>query len=223
MDSDGHRKPLINGKELSELREGRGFRRVWDRLVRYVRRYRRTLSVQDSEDIVSQAFVEEISSIMNPALGAEDVSIPLARALNRNRARVVRWRFAEIVEVPDLPVIDDPVLMLQIKEVARPLRGYFGQAVDSLALRDRNLIIEQYGLQRFGFRKQGFSPEFPSENARKVAQSRARQRLWTKLNDLLVQAEAAGKNSRLLRDVRALIPRLAQMSPVSQKPPRSKG
>jgi hypothetical protein len=224
MSSAGHRKPLINGEDLSELREGRGFRGVWNRCLRYVLRYRtygRILSEQDGEDIVSEAFQEEMSSIMNRDLSAEEVSIPLARALNRNRARVARGMFAAMSEAPDPATREDPILAIHYKDTARKLLGYIGQAVDHLKTPYRDSIIEQYRLSRFGFQKQGVSPEPSSENARKVARHRARRAFLAELDMLLRQAVAEGEDPDLIRGVRVLIQSRGLAAPVSRKPPQA--
>ena len=223
MSSDGHRKPLIDGEDLSELREGRGLRRVWNRCLRYVLRYRtygRILSEQDGEDIVSEALQEEMSSIMNRELSAEEVSIPLARALNRNRARAARGAFAARPEAPDPVTREDPILAVHYKETARKLIGYIGQAVDNLKTSYRDSIIEQYRLSRFGFQKQGASPEPSSENARKVARFRARRAFCAELDMLLRRAEAEGEDPELIRSMRVLIQSRGLAAPVSRKPPQ---
>ncbi|MFL6263977.1 MAG: hypothetical protein ACJ76Y_30175 [Thermoanaerobaculia bacterium] len=187
----------------------------------HYRSYGRILSEQDGEDIISEALQEEMSSILNRDLSAEEVSIPLARALNRNRARLTRKTFAAMPEVIDPATREDPILAIYYKETARKLRGYIGQAVDRLKTPYRDSIIEQYSLSRFGFQKQGVSPEPSSENARKVARFRARKAFWTELDMLLRQAETEGEDSDLIRGVRVLIQSRGLAAPVSRKPPRA--
>ena len=222
MNPDG--KPFISGEELSELREGRGFRRIWNRCLRYVlvyRTYHCILSEQDAEDVVSEALKEEMSSIMNKEMDAEEVSRPLTRALNRNRARVTRRTFAAMPEAPEPETRENPILDIYYKDTARELRGYIGQAIDRLSTPYRDSIIEQYGLSRFGFRKQDTSQGTASENAKKVARCRARKAFWAELDMLLRQAEAEGEDPEMIRSVRVLIQSRGLAAPVSRKPPRS--
>lgn len=227
MSPDRHRKPLINEEELSELREGRGFLRIWKRFLRFVlcyRGYGRILSEQDGEDVVAEALREEMGSIMNRELGADAVSISLARALNRNRAGAARNARKTLTSIPEFsePVaVEDPNVVIQFKDVARKLRGYIGQAIEHLKVPDRNLIIDEYRLGRFGFKKQGASPEPSSEGAKKVARCRARKAFRGELETLLRQAEAEGENPDLIHGVRVLLQSRGLAAQVSRRPPRS--
>jgi len=201
--------PLLNDSELAGLRGGSHrhvcFRRLQSRCLAYVldyRQYRHLLSIDDGEEIVSQAVVEELRYIEDSLVGAEEVSIRVKRALNRVRARYVRECRRRTSDTA-APIASDDILMaIQYKEVARALRGYIGRAIDALRDRDRNLLIDSYGLERFGLVKRGLSPVFANAGGHKVGLWRARQRFLHELQRLI---EAANQNLDLIRSLRILI------------------
>src|SRR5919206_3429284 len=142
MDPTGYASLLLNDPEPAELRGGsqrKGcFRRLRSRCLAYVldyRQYRHLLSVDDGDEIVSQAVVEELRYLEDSQVGAEEVSIRIKRALNRVRARYLRECRRQAPGAPAPIARGDILMAIQYKEVARALRGYIGLAID--ALRDR--------------------------------------------------------------------------------------
>lgn len=214
MDPTPHAHPLLNDSELTELREGTHrnpcFRRLRSRCLAYVldyRQYRHLLSVDDGEEIVSQAFVEELDSLEDAKISAEEVSIRVKRALNRVRTRYVRERRRH-ADATLLPIADsdaDLLRAIQYKEIARKLDRYISRAIAALRDRDRNLLIDVYGLERCGLLKRGPSPVFANAGGYKVGLWRARQRFLHELQRLTEEASQLHQNLELIRGLHLLI------------------
>jgi hypothetical protein len=212
MDPTGHASPLLSDSDLAELRSGTHrnlcFHRLHARSLAYVldyRQYRRLLTVDDGEEIVSQAVVEELRSLEDSQIGAKEVSVRFKRALNRVRARYVR-ESRRRAAVAVAPAAEDDVLMaIHYKEMARALSGYIGLAIEALRDRDRNLLIDSYGLERYGLAKRGSSPVFMKPGGHKVGLWRARKRFLRELQRLIEEASAVNQNLDLIRGLRILI------------------
>lgn len=207
--------PPVLEAELAALRSG-PIRNAWfyelhTRCLEYVlyyRSYRRILSVEDGEEIVSQALFEELSCIGNPEVDAAEAAWRVQRALNRGRARYCRaiqrqshTEHSCIVEVEDADMLSAMVY----KEFARRVKDYLRQALAQLRDRDRNLLITHYHLEGTGAVRQGETPVFASAGALKVSLFRARQRLFCKLEELL--AAAHGREGEAERTLRTLLSR----------------
>jgi hypothetical protein len=195
MTETDHAFPLMNGRDLVELRGGparnASYRRLHHRCMKYVldyRCYRFLLSREDAEDIVSQAVAEEIPAIVAPEVGVEEVSIRLKRALNRVRARYVRRSEKETLLEAVPREGKDLITVIRLKEIVPVLSNCLQLAFAGLTDRDRNLLIDHYGFERRGFVKNGASPTFASANAHKVALWRARKRFLDALHCLLESA-----------------------------------
>ena len=79
----------------------------------------------------------------------------------------------------------------KILDAARTLRGHIGLALDMLSDRDRDLLISQYNLEPFGFRRRTeLLPQ--SSAARRVALYRARSRFYRLLKTSIEEALASG-------------------------------
>jgi len=197
--------PLVLETELVALRDGPArntwYYRLRNRCLEYVldyRSYRRILSVEDGEEIVSQALFEELPCIGNPKVGAAEASWRVQRALNRGRARYCRAIQRRSHTTPSLTadIIDDADTLsaLMYEEFAREVREYLGQALGRLRDRDRNLLIEHYPLEGAGLVRRGETPVFASPGALKVSLFRARQRFFCMLEHLLSAAAAQGQD-----------------------------
>jgi hypothetical protein len=201
---------LISEAELAVLRgkaDGSAcLLRLRRRCASYVLGYRgygRWLSAEDAEDIVSQAIVEEWLFITKgePAPRALEVSDRLKTAFNRVRARESRRvkRLSPLNANLAAPDHEDRTIAATLyKDIASSLRGYIGQAIDLLRDRDRNLIVDHYGLERFGFARRGAATELTTENARIVALCRARQAFLRQLEMLLDDASASAGDHELV-------------------------
>jgi hypothetical protein len=209
--------PLVLETELAALRDGPArntwYQRFHTRCLEYVlhyRNYRRILSVEDGEEIVSQAVFEELPCIGNPKVGAAEASWRVQRALNRGRARYCRavqrrWDAAPTPVAGDA----DTLSALVYEELARAMRGYLEQALDALRDRDRDLLIDHYHLEGAGPLRRGEPPVFTSPGALKVGLFRARQRFFCELERLLAAAAAEGRDGEAESTLRALLSRRA--------------
>jgi hypothetical protein len=212
MDPTGHASPLLSDSDLAELRGGTHrnlcFHRLHARCLAYVldyRQYRHLLTVDDGEEIVSQAVVEELRSLEDSQIGAEEVSVRFKRALNRVRARYVRESRRRAAGAVTLVAEDDILMAIHYKDMARALSGYIGLAIEALRDRDRNLLIDSYGLERYGLAKHGSSPVFVKPGGHKVGLWRARKRFLRELQRLIEEASAVHQNLDLIRGLRILI------------------
>jgi uncharacterized protein YjiS (DUF1127 family) len=212
MDPTPHAFPLLNDSELTELREGTdrnpSFRRLHSRCLAYVldyRQYRHLLSVDDGEEIVSQALVEELRFLKDSGISAEEVSTRIKRALNRVRARYVRERRRHANTLP-APIADADLLRaIQYRQMARKLDRFIILAIDALKDRDRDLLIDIYGLECHGLVKRGPSPVFATAGAHKVSLWRARQRFFRELQRMTEEASQLQQNFELMRGLHLLI------------------
>lgn len=212
MDPTGHSSPLLSDSDLAELRGGTHrnlcFYRLHARCLAYVldyRQYRHVLTVDDGEEIVSQAVVEELRSLEDPQIGAQEVSVRFKRALNRVRARYVRESRRRAAGVAAPTAENDILMAIHYKEMARVLSGYIVLAIEALRDRDRNLLIDSYGLERYGLTKRGSSPVFVNPGGHKVGLWRARKRFLRELQQLTEEASAVHHNLDLIRGLRILI------------------
>lgn len=223
MDPSDHHCQLLTEVELAEFRQERGhpkLRARWRTYVLGYRSYRRLLSDDDAAEIVSEAIDEELGSINDPLFDAATVSVLLRRAFNRVRARYARLRTRQVPVAQEPSSNQDMIASIYYKEMARALRGFIGQAIDELRSRDRNIIVDGYRLDRFGFVKHGPSPVFAKANGRKVAQWRARKRFFAALERVLTAAVAQGHSADLLHGVRMLIKSSGLEVPSSGRKPR---
>ncbi|HYX25313.1 MAG TPA: hypothetical protein VFC23_14250 [Thermoanaerobaculia bacterium] len=212
MDPTGHASPLLSDSDLAELRNGTHrnlcFHRLQARCLAYVlgyRQYRHLLTVDDGEEIVSQAVVEELRSLEDSRIGAEEVSVRFKRALNRVRARYVRESRRRATCAAASAAEKDILMAIHYKELARALSPYIGRAIDVLRDRDRNLLIDRYGLERYGLVKCGASPVFVNPGGYKVGLWRARQRFFRELRRLIDEAATVHQNLDLIRGLRLLV------------------
>jgi len=212
MDPTGHTSPLLSDSDLAEFRGGTPrnlcFHRLHARCLAYVldyRQYRHLLTVDDGEEIVSQALIEELRSLEDPQIGAEEVSARFKRALNRVRARYVRESRRRAAGTAAPAVEDDILMAIHYKELARVLSDYIGLAIDALRDRDRNLLIDSYGLECHGLVKRGASPVFMNPGGHKVGLWRARKRFLRELRRLIEEASAVHQNLDLICSLRILI------------------
>ncbi|HEX4965930.1 MAG TPA: hypothetical protein VF173_34290 [Thermoanaerobaculia bacterium] len=218
MDPTGHASPLLSDSDLAELRGGThrnlSFHRLHSRCLAYVldyRQYRHLLTVDDGEEIVSQAVVEELRALKDPEIGAKEVSIRFKRALNRVRARYVRESRRRVAGVA-APVVQADILMaIHYKEMAHALSGYIGRAINAMRDRDRNLLIDSYGLENHGLAKRGASPVFVNPGGHKVGLWRARKRFLRELRRLIEETSTVHQNLDLIRALRILIESSALM------------
>ncbi|HKH44854.1 MAG TPA: hypothetical protein VKM72_09345 [Thermoanaerobaculia bacterium] len=212
--------PLVLETELAALRDGPArntwYYRLHTRCLEYVldyRNYRRILSVEDGEEIVSQALFEELHCIGNSEVGAAEASWRVQRALNRGRARycraIQRWSRTTPSLIADIVDDADTLSALVYEEFAREVREYLGQALGMLRDRDRNLLIDHYHLEGAGLVRRGETPVFASPGALKVSLFRARQRFFCMLEHLLAAAAAKGRDGEAERTLRTLLSRRA--------------
>jgi len=127
--------------------------------------------------------------------------------LNRVRTRYVRERRRQAESTP-LPIVDadaDLLRAIQYKEMARKLDRYISRAIAALRDRDRNLLIDVYGLERCGLLKRGPSPVFANAGGYKVGLWRARQRFLHELQRLTEEASRLHQNLELIRGLHLLI------------------
>jgi hypothetical protein len=213
MDPTDHASTfLVTDAELGQLRGGSErsdcYGRILYRCLLYVlayRVYRRLLTADDGEEIVSQAVFEVMRFIQDPTVTADEVSSHLKTALNRVRARYVR----QALRRGSVPAMrsqsKDLIAVIQYKETARALAVHLAQVVESLRDRDRNLLIDHYRLQRFGFVKRGESPELAKSGGQKVRLCRARKRFLIALERRIEDASACGQSADLIGSMRLLV------------------
>jgi hypothetical protein len=207
--------------ELADLRDAparnAGYYRLHTRCLEYVldyRNYRRILSVEDGEEIVSQALFEELPCIRNPKVGAAEASGRVQRALNRGRARYCRAIQRQSHTAPsrraDFVDDADTLSALMYEEFARQVRHYLWQALGALRERDRDLLIEHYHLEGAWPVLRSAPPVFTNPGALKVSLFRARQRFFCELERLLTAAAARGWDGDAERKLRVLLSRRAR-------------
>ena len=191
--------PFLDDRDLAALRHGPDRNDAYGRLHERCREHvlggapGQTLTTEACESIVAQAVVDEFPALLESKLDAAAVSRRLLASLGRARQRLLRERNDLEGTLSALATLGGNELSLSTPlQVARALDGFFGQALDSLAAEDRNLLIEEYRLGRFGFDERGPAPSIA--NLAGLASYRARKRFRRKLDRLL--GDAIAKHDR---------------------------
>jgi hypothetical protein len=187
--------PFLDDRDLALLRHGPNRNAAYVQLHEGCRQHVLgdapgcTLAPGDGEAIVAQAVCDELPYILDPRLDAIAVSNRLRAALGRVRKRLLREQNDIEGTLSKLGALGGGERNLATPlQIARALDGFFGQAIDSLGAEDRNLLIEEYGLGRFGFEKRG--PAASTMDLAGFAARGARKRLRRALDRLLSDAIA---------------------------------
>lgn len=200
----------LEERELRELREGPErngiFRRVHERCVELILAGApgQTLSVEDAESLVAQAVCDEMRDLLDRSLEAPAVAESLRRALLRVRTRWLRERHDIQGTLQAIAAAsEDRQLAIPLKEVARALGGYLAQALDALRPEDRNLLVDEYQLGRFGFDKRGPARSIDVPG---LSLFRARKHLRQQLERLLSESiDSRDRENSLLLELRTIV------------------
>ena len=203
------RGPLLKSAvDLEALRSGKegAFEELLSICRSWVGHFSRGLSDEDLEDVVLTAVADVLPDIKRPDLSLEDLDRELQKSLNRHRARAKRERL-RFQEAPSEGWTESQeetfILRDHLLNVVAAIETHIQSSLASLSERDRNLLVACYGL---GPLSGTGDPVFPSNDARKKALSRARQRFRQKLETSLLKVlKEEGGDKEVIEDALSIL------------------
>jgi hypothetical protein len=198
---------LLQSADLEALRSGKegAFERLLSACRAWVGLFSQGLSEDDLEDVVLTALTDVLPDLKRLDLSVEELDRELRRSLNRHRARAKRegLRFQEVPSEGWAESEEEAfILRDHLLNVVAAIEAHIQGSLAGLSERDRDLLIASYGLGP----PSTMETVFPSNDARKKALSRARQRFGHRLETSLLEALKADRGAkRVLEDALSIL------------------
>ena len=192
-------------REMEALRTNRPD--AWDtlgnRLKNYLGRFASGLTSEDIEDLIAGALERTVSLIQTDNISLKNANQQLRRLVERRRKRLKRALEKDGGSVEEssslLPFVSDPYEKIEARErltevrvhaaqMVETIESYMLESLDQLSPKDREILVTSYGYDQHGIPSEGVELSFPSEEAKRKAHFRARQRFSENLERSLTAA-----------------------------------
>jgi hypothetical protein len=183
-------------------------RMAWDNIrmacLRYIQRWGPSILESHEDDIVDEAIIENIGSLLSFYTTPDEASKNLSRSLNRHRARWLREaaRYAAPEAIPDIvdnQQSDEFIHTEFLRGVLQVVRPALEAGLLALSDRDYSLMVSEYDLPEVATRNVDRSVSSLSREVFRVALFRARHRFLKTVEKFLSGAET--ENSQQSRDI----------------------